>query len=352
MIRVLLFISILSLNLIAQRPPEAQKLADEAIILMGEGNFQKAIEKLEAASEIAVGDDEIAYEIAHAYYQMKSYREAVEILDTLVRRDDSIELYFQLLGNSYDYLGRKQDAITIYEYGLKKFPRSARLYTELGTAYIGHSEEEERCQSYWQLAIELNPTYDEVYYRIAKYFFMKEQHIAGIYFGELFLNTTFNEGKFIEINHKLYEAYNKSLCSTCPENLKMFNNNSLITLNKNMLHFVKIYQYAFKNKFNTSKDSLLIKDIHELRKQFLFEWKITKSKEMFDDPLIDYWYKINDKGLFEEYNYWLLSEGSREQFIEWAKKDNNYQEFTEFVEWKTENRIEINPELTKLKQDQ
>jgi hypothetical protein len=73
---------------------------------------------------------------------------------------------------------------------------------------------------------------------------------------------------------------------------------------------------------------------------------------MFDDPLVNYWFKINDEGLFEEYNYWILSEGSREQFIEWAKKDNNYQEFTEFVEWKTENRIEINPELTKLKQDQ
>jgi tetratricopeptide (TPR) repeat protein len=335
----------LSFNLFAQRPPIAHKLAEEAIQLMGNGDYESAIDSLESALEIVPNDIDIVYEIAHAYYQMRSYREAILILDTLVRRNDAIELHYQLLGNSYDYIGRNDAAISVYLYGLKKFPNSARLYTELGTAYTSNEKEEGKAQLAWQKAIELNPFYDEVYYRTTRYFYKYDHYLAAMYFGELFLNTTFNEKKFIEVNKMMYDCYNKILCETCEKNIKVYNSNINLNFNKHLLYFKNIYEYAFINLFKKAKDELNMNEINELRKQFIVEMNITNTNEIYTDPLTDYWEDISKAGFFDEYNYWLLSEGNREEFLKWAKKDNNYYSFKEFVDWKTENRIDVDPKL-------
>lgn len=330
---IIIFVILLSVNLISQ--DEAKEFSRNAIRLMNDGKFNEAIIEFEKAYQVSNGDSYFAYEIAHCHYQMKNYREAIFILDTLIRRDDAQIHYFQMLGNSYDFLGKKDAAINIYTFGLNKFPNAARLYTELGTAEAGRSKDDE-AQIYWETAINKDPYYDETYYRLAIYHYSRKNYLAAIYFGELFLNTTFNENKFRDINRIVYESFNKSLCPSCPNNLKM-QSDEILNSSVDFAFYEKVYNFAYQNAFGEVLDSLRIKDILKLKNQFLKEWKILNGFSVTDSKLVEYLDIIDKENYFEDYHYWLLSEGNQEDFMLWARP--NYKRFTEFIEWKTETRI-------------
>ena len=342
---ILIFFITLSTVLFAADDSNHETYAKEAIREMSKGNFELAIEKLEKALELSGGEANYAYELAHCHYQLRNYRDAIFILDTLIRRDDAQVHYFQMLGNCYDYLAKKDAAINIYTVGINKFPDSGRLYMELGTAEYGRNKFED-AEMYWKIAIDKEPYYDNTYYRLAKYFHEKKHYVAALYFGELFLNLTFNEDKFKDINQMLFKIYNESLCETCPDIMEMVSKDQS-NLMQNSFFYEKLYNLAYKKSFDTKKTSLTLADINELRKNFRLEWKIMQGDATIDDPLVQYTDKIANAGMFDEYNYWLMSEGDTDEFVEWAKK--HYVEFTDFINWKTENRIELEDKSEKAK---
>lgn len=333
MTRILLLIILISYASFSQ---SSRELYNEAVRLMSDGKFGIAIEKLDSAYKIEP-DVNYVYEMAHCHYQLRNYRDAIFILDTLIRRDDAPVHYFQMLGNSYDYLGKKDAAINIYTYGLNLYPNSARLYTELATANAALGKDNE-AQMFWETATEKEPFYDETYYRLAIYFYSKKQYMATIFYGELFLNTTFNESKFRDISKMIYESFNQSLCLECDNTLDMVSRNDIFIF-EDKFSFEKLYNFAYKKVFNQYRDSLSINDILELRKRFMKEIKILKAAYPLKSDLIPYLQMIEENDYFEEYHYWLLSEGNTTELINWANQ--NYERFKEFIEWKTENKITL-----------
>lgn len=314
----------------------ARELYSDAVRLMSDGKFESAIDKLDSAFQIEP-DANYAYEIAHCHYQLHNYRDAIFILDTLIRRDDAPVHYFQMLGNAYDYITKKDAAENIYTYGLTRYPNSARLYTELGTLKASLGKDNE-AQQFWETATEKDPYYDEVYYRLAVYFYAKKHYAATIFYGELFLNTTFNESKFRDISKMIYESFNNSLCLNCDNTLNMISNNEIFIFDEKF-SFTKLYNFAYKKVFNEYRDSLSINDIYLLRQRFMKENAILAEQYPINSPLIPYLKLLESDNYFEEYHYWLLSEGNTTELIAWAKQ--NYERFKEFVEWKTENRITL-----------
>ena len=99
----------------------------EAIELMDNGDYKKSLSLLEEAKSLDPGNVDYPYEMAYAYYAKGDYKKAASILEGLKSHEDATDLFFQLLGNSYDMMGKADKAIDAYDQGLKKFPKSIKI---------------------------------------------------------------------------------------------------------------------------------------------------------------------------------------------------------------------------------
>lgn len=54
------------------------------------------------------------YELGYAYYLKQDYNRVIKIIQPLLNEKETRDLYFQLLGNSYDLGGDRNKAIATY----------------------------------------------------------------------------------------------------------------------------------------------------------------------------------------------------------------------------------------------
>jgi len=97
----------------------------EAIKLMDEGKIDESIKLLKEAQKLDPERVDYPYELAYAYYLKEDYKGAIKILEKYLDNKDVSELFFQLLGNSYDILGKLKKLLTHMTQVLKNFPIQA-----------------------------------------------------------------------------------------------------------------------------------------------------------------------------------------------------------------------------------
>src|SRR5688572_17904692 len=78
----------------------------EAIQLMDNGKIEESIKLLEEARKLDPDRFDYPYELAYARYIKEDYTGAISILEKLLDHKDATERLFQLLGNSYDVMGK------------------------------------------------------------------------------------------------------------------------------------------------------------------------------------------------------------------------------------------------------
>lgn len=87
-------------------------------------------------------------------------------------------------------------------------------------------------------------------------------------------------------------------------------------------------------------NNINIASIYHARKNFLDFWFHEKKfNKDYPNKLLEYQKEIQKNGFFEAYTYWLVSQGNLIEYQEWYSK--NEQSFTDFVNWFSENRIDI-----------
>ena len=75
-------------------------------------------------------------EIALEHYQLKQYKQVVEILQPLIQRGINGGGIYLLVGNTYYCLGQYQLAVQVYSEGVGRYTGSADLHANLGHSYI------------------------------------------------------------------------------------------------------------------------------------------------------------------------------------------------------------------------
>jgi tetratricopeptide (TPR) repeat protein len=338
MSRVLAFIVLLSITLQISAQ-DTQKMAREkaikAIELMDNGQIEESIELLKEADRLHPDQFDYKYEIAYAYYIDKNYKKSIKVLNDLKTHPNVSDRLYQLLGNSYDYLGDHEKAFKAYDEGLGKFPNSGVIYLEIGNVYWG-TEEYLKALPFYEKGIELDPTFSSNYYRAAKIYCNSQQEVWGMIYGEIFLNLERNSERTAEISQLLYETYKSQITITSDTEIGVsFCGGNLEDGNELSFGLV-VYEPTLMLSIIGERE-IDMKSLNNIRTRFLERYPATKTKFIPSDNLMNYQKEIQKAGHLEAYNYWILMKGDETTFQNWATE--NEQKWNSFIEWFTQNGI-------------
>lgn len=345
-ISLIIFLLIGTLAIGQTDKERAVELGQTAIKLMDEGQLDKSIELLEQAKKLDPERIDYPYETAYAYYKKKNYKKAIEILNTITDHKDVSDYIYQLLGNSYDYIGKPEKALETYKTGMKKFPNSGKFHLESGQIKFAHKKYDEAMEL-WEKGIKINPNYSSNYYRLAKLFSYTEERIWTLIYGEYFILLEPNTKRTEEISKLLFETYKKSREITSDSTVEFHLTRKGHTIDladekskKGILPFGGTFATSLVASTGWFKKDLDIESIHQIRKGFLYFWFTEKKfDQIYPNKLFSHQKEIQQNGFFEAYTYWLLSQGNPTEYQEWYSK--NEDKFNEFVDWFNENRIDI-----------
>ena len=86
--------------------------------------------------------------------------------------------------------------------------------------------------------------------------------------------------------------------------------------------------------------SVDLKSLSSLRSTFVDFYFDNNHQEIYPNVLFDFQKKIKEFGHMEAYNYWVLMMGDEEGFAAWHEE--NGEKWDNFIEWFSENPIEVN----------
>lgn len=316
----------------------------EAIKLMDDGHIDRSIELLKQARKLDSKNLIYPYEIAYAYYLKKDYKEAANILKKLEKHKDVNDLVYQLLGNSYDYLGNRKDAMKAYERGLKKFPKSGKLYLEMGIIQL-HEEKFDKALDCFEKGISVEPVFSSNYYWAAKLFCSSDEEVWGMIYGELFMNLERNSKRTAEISKLLYDTYKDEIKVVGDTALTVsFSKNSVVAIPDNieklrMPFGVGVYEPTLLLSALGCKE-VNMQTLSDMRANFVDIYFEKGYNRRYPNVLYEYQKKIKDSGHMEAYSYWVLMQGDKYEYMNWQMA--NQEKWNAFLDWFSENPIDIN----------
>jgi Tfp pilus assembly protein PilF len=112
--------------------PAEQTAQETARSFMRSGDFDNAVLVLNRALQNDKGNLDLQKDLALSFYYKRDYAKALEVVETMLDRNDADIAVYQIGGNVYKALEAVKDAEKMYKKALKKFPKSGALYSEYG----------------------------------------------------------------------------------------------------------------------------------------------------------------------------------------------------------------------------
>lgn len=327
---------------------KALNMAREAIKLMDKSKFDESIKLLEEAQKLDPDGIEYPYEIAYAYYSKKDYESARKYLEGILEHKDISDRVYQLLGNTYDYLGKRDKAIETYQAGLKNFPNSGNLHLEMGIMQMA-KKDYNKALYYYEKGIEVAPEFPSNYYWAAKIFLLSSEKVWGMIYGEIFMNIERNSRRTAEISKLLYDTYKSQINFSSDTSFSInFSKNPPINMDdlsdpsKIKLPFgVGTYEPTLMFSMLEIK-SIDINSLDKIRSKFIDNYFKNGHDKKYPNVLFSYQKQIKDAGHIEAYNHWILMKGDEDSFGEWYAE--NEEKWDSFKKWFAENGLQINEE--------
>ncbi len=327
---------------------KALSKGQEAIELMDNGKIKESIKLLKEAEKLDPERFDYPYELAYAHYIDQDYKGAIKILEKNKNHKNVNERLFQLLGNSYDVIGKTEKAFAAYDEGLKKFPNSGMIHLEKGNVYWG-KEKYNEALPFYEKGIELDPSFSSNYYRATLLYCSSTEEVWGLIYGEIFMNLERNSKRTSEISKLLYNTYKSQINITSDTSFSVsFSQNAQINIsdlsdtNNIKLPFgIGVYEPTLMLSM-ISETSIDINSLYRIRENFINSYYENKRNEDYPNILFDYQKKVRDAGHFEAYNHWILMKGDEDNFEKWHSE--NEKKWEAFIEWFTNNGLKLDNE--------
>jgi len=325
---------------------KAIEKGQEAVKVMDDGKIDESIKLLEEAQKLDPNKFDYPYELDLAHYLNEDYKGAINILEGIINYSDVKERLFQLLGNSYDMLGKTDKAFESYDAGLKKFPNSGMIFLEKGNVYWNKNEYDKALQFY-EKGIEVDPNFPSNYYRATLIYCSSTEEVWGMIYGEIFMNLERNSKRTAEISKLLFDTYKREIKFTSDSSFSVsFSKNATINLNdlKNSSKFklpfgVGVYEPTLMMSMLNEK-VIDINTLDRIRKIFVETYFKNGNGKKYPNLLFDYQKKVMEAGHLEAYNHWILMKGDEDRFGVWLSSNN--EKWDNFVKWFKEDGLEVN----------
>lgn len=344
-----IFLLVLAGQLVHGQTPNQEKalsLGREAIQLMDNGKVDESIKLLEESQKLDPARFDYPYELAYAHHLKKDLSKTVEILESIRGHKDVTERYFQLLGNTYDMLGKTAKAFAAYDAGLIRFPHSGMMYLEKGNVHRG-KKEFDKALGYYEQGIQVDPLFPSNYFRASQLYLGSSEKMWGLIYGEIFMNLERNTSRTAEMSKLLFDTYRREIKFSTDSSLsvsfcqQMVLDPRMVSDPKNIqLPYCMIYEPTMLLSVASEK-SIDIGSLDRIRTSFVTHYFGNKRHETYPNALFSYQKTIQDAGHLEAYNHWILMKGDEDGFDRWLA--SSQAKWQAFVNWFGDNGLKLSP---------
>lgn len=284
-----------------------------------QGDYNNAILVLNRAIPNDNGNIELKKDLAFAYYMQRDFPKAMEVIKPVVDSRDADVQSYQILGMVYRALDQTRDAEKMFKTALRKFPESGVLYNDYGELQWDKNEFV-AASKLWLKGIQTDQNFAGNYYNAARYYYMTEDKVWGLLYGEIFLNLESYSKRTPEIKRMLVEGYKK-----------LFRDNDISKNQDNKNEFVKAYLDIIKANAHVVDAGITPDALSALRTRFILTWYDRQSSN-FPFRLFDYHKQLAKAGMFDAYNQWIFGAASDlSTFQQWTTTHSEeYNKFTAF----------------------
>ncbi len=343
--RVFWIVLLMSSTAFGQNNSElAYEKAEVAIQLMDMGRYQESIAILEECQKLDPKNYMYPYEIAYAHVLQEEYSKAISILNKTKKFKVVNSQVYQLLGNCHSMSGNPKKAIKEYEAGLKRFPNDGNLHLEKGNIYLHKKDYNEAVKNY-RNGVKADPMFSSNYFRLAKLYMSSNDKLAGIIYGEIFMNIERTSKRTEEMSELLLNAYQSSITLGETESKITFckvviDASTLLDGEAFKLPLCAVFEKNFVMSI-LGHTEVNVASLSKMRTSFI-ESFYQEDYKNYPNVLFTYQKELNNKGLFEAYNFYLFQIGAEEEFATWRKA--NEDKYQEFYEWyiQKENVLKVN----------
>ncbi|MEY2828708.1 MAG: hypothetical protein RIQ33_566 [Bacteroidota bacterium] len=326
----------------------AQKSFVHGNELMRKENYKGAIEAYNDAVDLDSSKANYQFQLGLAHYFAKNYKITISVLQGLLKKFPADERYYSLMGSCYTETRSDKKANSILLDGLKIFPNSGNINSQLGKIEYDNKNFNYAIK-YWENGVAVDPTYPSNYYYLSIAYGSTNEKMWGIIYGEIFVNLETNTERTYEVMKRIYDFYQQSIFIKSPKNrYAIFTDEvsklSDVQLKDTMLmhkNFAMAYNdisqrsmIVFKDKFTTDK-------LIEFRKRFSDLWYNKNRPLDFQNVLFDFQREIISQDYFDCYNHWLLSKGDPKAFYDWMEL--NKKKYDVFIKWFLKHPLDIYP---------
>lgn len=349
--RALLFVAMVLLlgvaqaraNVFSDFNEKEQQLYQNAIHFMDNGMVDTGIDLLKGLDKAHPSNRAVVYEIVYGYIVKQDYEEAYQWAKKLLKlKDADADSYF-IAGNAFDYVGKRKEAIEIYEKGLKKFPNSVRLWVEKGNmAYMMKNYDES--VGCYEHAIDIDPNFDVSYYRLANLYAMSTDPVWAVMYAQNYQLHASKYDRLMKMGKLIYDLYRENVTRKDGKwevtFTKKVNLSAYASLDCD-LPYNGFFYYTHKvvlDEGGFAGDTLTLADVARLHRKYV-EIADTTAHDYYNVPVLDMERAALHEGYLDGYIMWMLRGADAgfgnkyfgteqcdsvvDAFVEWYNNDYN-----------------------------
>lgn len=306
-----LLITLLSMQAYAQESP-----GKTAKAFIRQGDYNNAILVLNRALENEPNNIGYKKDLAFAYYLHRDFAKARDVMKPVVESGGADIQSYQIMGMIYRATEELRDAERMYKAAIRKYPESGVLFNDYGEL-LWSKDNYADAAKYWLRGIQRDRNYPGNYYNAAKYYYMSQDKVWGLVYGEIFLNLESYSKRTPEIKSLLVEGYKK-----------LFSETDLAKNQDTKNDFVKAYLEISKQHAHVIDRGITPDALSALRTRFVLSWYDRKADMPF--RLFDYHRQLARSGMFDAYNQWIFGAASNlPAFQQWTATHS--EEYTKFI---------------------
>lgn len=304
----------------------ATELYGRAQTFIRSGDYANAIIILKRTLELQPHSALYRQALAYAYSLNRNYKDAEKLIKTVLRSNAANTQTYQIAGNIYRAENDLKAAEKNFKRGLKQFPESGVLCSELGQVYYDQREYTNALQS-WVHGIKIDPDYAPNYYYAARTYYYSQNKFWTLIYGEIFINLERYTNRTTDMKKMLLATYKSiinssitlSLTSPLPDTDQQ-GTNGFSTLNK------PDFKTAVLTTLGKSANTLINRGVTPetlimTRIKFLLNWNHF-YKLVYPYALFDYFGDLLHQGLFEAYNQWVFGPAASPAVYKgWVRKN-------------------------------
>lgn len=289
---LLILLNISFLTGVYSQTDDVQTLQQNAKSFMNQGDYANAALILVRALDKAPGNLPIASDLAMSYYMNGDNAKAISTLKPFLDKDNADEQCYQIAALAYRRSAQGKEAERIYKKGIKTFPQAGELYNDFGE-YLWNIHDFSAINQ-WEKGIERDPNFQGNYYNASKYYYLSQDKVWSLIYGEIFVNLEPYTSRTAEIKNVLLEGYKK-----------LFSDPDLLGNLKGKNKFEIAFLTDMNKQSSIVSQGISAETLTMIRTRFVLNW-FRDYANRIPFFLFDLQKKLLEDGMFAAYNQWIF----------------------------------------------